>query len=94
MNKISLLIHCPDTSGIIAGVTSFFHERKGNIVYIDQYVDRENKIFFMRLECEFSEDLSLEALKEDFGSSIGKRYEMSWKNGFGRSSSKNGHFRL
>ena len=79
MTRITLLIHCPDTSGIIASVTSFFHERKGNIVYIDQYVDRENKIFFMRLECEFAEEIELKHLRERFGSSIAAKYEMSWK---------------
>ncbi|AVR45682.1 formyltetrahydrofolate deformylase [Christiangramia fulva] len=79
MSKITLLIHCPDTSGIIAGVTSFFHGQQGNIIYIDQYVDRENKVFFMRLECEFSEDLKLDRLKQKFGASIAEKYEMTWK---------------
>ncbi len=48
MKIITLLIHCKDQSGIIASVTNFIAKNKGNIVYIDQHVDREQDIFFMR----------------------------------------------
>jgi len=41
MKKITLLIHCKDQSNIIASVTNFIANNNGNIVYIDQYVDRE-----------------------------------------------------
>lgn len=53
MSKFILNIHCPDKKGIIATTTNFIHLNAGNILYIDQYVDRDNKLFFMRLECEF-----------------------------------------
>ena len=53
MSIITLTIQCPDQKGIIADVTQFIYSNKGNILYIDQYVDRENKAFFMRLESEF-----------------------------------------
>lgn len=78
MSKITLLIHCADTSGIIADVTSFFRQRKGNIIYVDQYVDLENKVFFMRLECEFDSNFFTEELKDRFGEQIGTPYQMSW----------------
>ncbi|MCM4158044.1 formyltetrahydrofolate deformylase [Gramella sp. AN32] len=78
MSKITLLIHCPDTSGIIAAVTSFFYENKGNIIYIDQYVDVENKIFFMRLECEFKNLINSDSFKNEFRNRIGDPYHMSW----------------
>ena len=45
-----LLMHCPDQSGIVAVVTDFININGGNILYLDQYVDRENRIFFMRIE--------------------------------------------
>ena len=79
MPKITLLIHCPDTAGIIANVTSFFHVRQGNIIYVDQYVDSENKIFFMRLECQFHEKVEAKALKEEFSEKIGEPYQMFWQ---------------
>jgi len=47
-----LLLHCPDKQGIISDVTKFITDNKGNIVYLDQYVDREDAMFFMRIEWE------------------------------------------
>ena len=49
-NTAVLLIHCPDKPGILAAVTEFINQHKGNILYLDQYVNREEKIFFMRVE--------------------------------------------
>lgn len=80
MKNITLLIHCKDQSGIIASVTGFINQYGGNIVYIDQHVDRENEIFFMRLESEFErEDFSIEAFKLDFEQIIAGKYAMSWQ---------------
>ena len=42
-----LLLHCPDKPGILAEVTDFITVNKGNIVYLDQYVDHVENIFFM-----------------------------------------------
>ena len=47
-----LLLHCPDTQGIISEITKFITDNHGNIVYIDQYVDHIDNMFFMRLEWE------------------------------------------
>ena len=76
MKRITLVMNCPDQKGIIAEVTNFIHNNNGNIVYIDQYVDRVNAVFFMRVECEISEnDHSLEYFKSNFESTIGKRFQ-------------------
>ena len=47
-----LLLHCPDQQGIISEVTRFITDNKGNIVYLDQYVDKVEGMFFMRIEWE------------------------------------------
>ena len=47
-----LLLHCPDKQGIISEVTKFITDNKGNIVYLDQYVDKIEGMFFMRIEWE------------------------------------------
>jgi len=80
MRDITLLIHCKDQSGIIASVTNFIALHKGNIVYIDQHVDREQDIFFMRLESEF-DDLVFDTntLKADFNASIAQDFGMKWR---------------
>ena len=49
-NTAILLIHCPDRSGILASVTEFINTNKGNILYLDQWVNNEENIFFMRIE--------------------------------------------
>lgn len=80
MTKITILIHCKDTSGIIASVTSFIHQNQGNIIYIDQHVDRQNGIFFMRSESEFINDnFDLESFKSEFKDRIAQTYQMKWQ---------------
>ena len=80
MQKITLLIHCKDQKGIIAAVTNFILKVEGNITYIDQHVDVEQNVFFMRLESEFTnESTSLESIKTDFEQTIAKDFSMSWK---------------
>ena len=56
MQKITLLINCPDRKGIVTTITQFILERQGNIVYLDQHVDRQEGIFFMRVESEFDQE--------------------------------------
>ncbi|MCQ2129212.1 MAG: formyltetrahydrofolate deformylase [Bacteroidaceae bacterium] len=47
-----LLLHCPDQQGIITDVTKFITDNRGNIVYLDQYVDTIDGMLFMRIEWE------------------------------------------
>ncbi len=78
--KVTLLIHCPDQSGIISSVTRFFHERGGNILYLDQHVDQEAGIFFMRLECDFEEKRpQLSHLKAEVQTHLQEKYQMEWE---------------
>ena len=80
MAKIKILINCPDKKGIIAAVTNFILKKDSNITYIDQHVDLEHGIFFMRLECEFlEENLNFEYFKRDFESEIATVFSMSWQ---------------
>ena len=80
MDKITLLIHCKDQPNIIASVSNFIANNKGNIVYLDQHVDREQDIFFMRLECEFSSSsFYLEDFKMDFKNGLVKTFHLKWR---------------
>ena len=80
MEKIILLVICQDKSGIIASVTNFIAANSGNIVYIDQHVDRENSLFFMRLESEFeSDDFHYESFKQNFEAQIVPKFQMKWR---------------
>lgn len=80
MNKITILIHCKDRSNIIASITSFIANKGGNIVYVDQYVDREQNIFFMRLESEFETDsFSTQDFKAMFKTDLAEKFDMKWR---------------
>ena len=74
-----LLLHCPDTQGILASVTDFINVNKGNIVYLDQYVDYENNVFFMRVEWELNQFLIPRAKIEDYFDTLyAKKYKMDY----------------
>ena len=47
--KYILLIHCPDREGLVASVTSLIRRYHGNVVDLDQHVDSERHVFFMRV---------------------------------------------
>ena len=50
-----LLIHCPDQKGIVISITEFIFKNGGNILYLDQHVDTERQVFFMRIEWDLSD---------------------------------------
>ena len=77
MNQITMLMYCTDQKGIIAAVTNFIHQNQGNITYIDQYVDRPNAAFFMRIECDLNAiDFDFQNLKDQFYAELGKQYSL------------------
>ena len=79
MVKVILLINCNDQPGIIASVTNFIKEKKGNIVYLDQHVDQEKNMFFMRLESEFEiHESAVDDIKTIFHTTIAATYKMTW----------------
>ncbi|MFS4481827.1 formyltetrahydrofolate deformylase [Hyunsoonleella sp. 2307UL5-6] len=80
MKKITILIHCKDRSNIIATVTNFIANKNGNIVYLDQHVDNQQDIFFMRIESEFSKaDFSTDVFKTCFKSDLADKLNMKWR---------------
>lgn len=77
MNRITLLMYCSDQKGIIAAVTNFIHQNQGNITYIDQYVDRPNAAFFMRVECDLNgNDFNFKDFKDQFYKGLGTRFSL------------------
>lgn len=75
-----LLIHCPDQTGLVAAVTDFLHRNNGNVISLDQHVDRQAGRFFMRVEWEL-EGFSIPPTKVDeyFGTLVGQKYAMEWQ---------------
>ena len=74
-----LLLHCPDRQGIISDITKFITDNQGNIVYLDQHVDRQDGIFFMRIEWELDAFLiPRDKISEYIATLYAPRYDMTF----------------
>jgi len=77
---VILLMHCPDNKGIVAQVTGFINDNNGNIITLDEHVDRLDKVFYMRIEWELDGFLiPQEKIADFFGTLIASRYNMTWQ---------------
>ncbi|MDD2286184.1 MAG: formyltetrahydrofolate deformylase [Paludibacter sp.] len=79
-NTAVLLLHCPDKPGILAAVTEFINHHKGNILYLDQYVNREEKIFFMRVKWDLTTfQIPKEKIQDYFQTLLASRFDMHFR---------------
>ena len=77
-NSAILLIHCPDKPGIVVAITNFIHNNSGNILYLDQHVDIERGVFFMRIEWDLASfAIQPEKIAEYFQTLVASRYQMT-----------------
>ena len=74
-----LLLHSSDQQGSVSEVTKFITDNDGNIVYLDQYVDREDGMFFMRIEWELENfTVPREKIEDYIRTLYGQRYDMTF----------------
>lgn len=64
-NTAIILIACPDKKGLVNSVTFFISKYNGNIIELEQHVDQNDKMFFMRVEWDIS---NFKIKKEDIAS--------------------------
>ncbi len=77
-NSATLLIHCPDKPGIVVAITDFIHSNGGNILYLDQHVDSEQSVFFMRIEWNLEKfAIQQNKIAEYFETLVASRYQMT-----------------
>ncbi len=75
----TLMLHCPDRQGIIQEITNFITVNQGNIIYLDQYVDHQDDIFFMRIEWDLEQFLiPQDKVRDYFGTLFAKKYQMEY----------------
>ncbi len=81
-SSIIMLISCPDRKGIVAAVTAFIAEHKGNIIHLVEHVDTEERVFLMRAEWEEKGfDLPRDRIGKSFDALAGKfrmQYELRY----------------
>ncbi len=74
-----IVIDCPDQPGIVHAVSGFLVEHGGNIVESQQFGDRLNGHFFMRIDFSMADDTAtVESLRADFAE-VAERFEMSFE---------------
>lgn len=63
MNKLTILISCPDQVGLVTNITRVLAAHQFNIVAMREFVDEANKAFFTRIACtgNFEETAKLKA---------------------------------
>jgi len=77
-NSAILLIHCADKPGIVVTITDFIHNNGGNILYLDQHVDSERGIFFMRIEWDLANfAIQRDKIAEYFETLVASRYQIT-----------------
>jgi len=79
-NTAILLIHCPDQKGIVAAISDFLLKNNGNVVDIEQHVEKDINHFFMRVEWELADFvIPREKIEDYFATLIGNKYQMQWQ---------------
>ncbi len=74
-----LLICCPDQPGIVASVTEHLYKLGGNILDLDQHVDREAGVFLMRVSWSSDQPgLNEQTFANSFKLLAG-RFRMAWE---------------
>ena len=74
-----LLLHCPDKRGIVAAVTHFLDDNAGNIISLDEHVDREAGHFFMRVEWQLEGfTIPKEKISEYFQTIVAQKYDLDF----------------
>ena len=64
---VTIILACPDQVGLVAKISQFFFQREFNITDLDEHVDKESKMFFIRLEVDRSNAKNIN-FKKDFDS--------------------------
>ncbi|MFG2790106.1 formyltetrahydrofolate deformylase [Streptomyces sp. NPDC048419] len=78
-SEFVLTLSCPDQAGLVHAVTTYLMSHSGNILESQQFDDRLQDRFFMRVHFDVSDPaLSLEELRTGFGP-VAEAYRISWQ---------------
>ena len=78
-DSATLLISCPDRKGLVASITDFIFKHEGNILHLDQHVDVEGNVFFMRVEWDLA---NFKIWRQDIGKEfevLANSFDMTWQ---------------
>lgn len=79
-SRAIILIYSPDQPGLVAAVTDFICVNRGNIIQLEQHVDKQEDIFFMRVEWDIENFLiPKDKIGEYFQTMYANKFEMTFK---------------
>ena len=75
-----LLVSCPDQIGLIHTITEFLSRHNGNIVQLNEHVERPDNSFFFRVEWELEHfTIPKSELAKELEKALFSKYEMQWQ---------------
>ncbi len=78
-NSAILLVTCPDRKGLVAAISEFIANHKGNILHANEHGDADSRLFLMRIEFDPAEfDIDLADFNRVF-SPIAEKFSMQWR---------------
>lgn len=78
-NKAVLLLSCKDRTGLVSRIANFIFERNGNILDLDEHVDREKNHFSIRVAFDTSNlTIGKEQLAKAFAP-LGDEFSAKWE---------------
>lgn len=74
-----LLLSCPDRKGLVSEISYFVSNNGGNITDLDEYVDQEKKVFFIRIAWDMKDfKISADKLNETFFP-LAEKFNADWE---------------
>lgn len=78
--RATILIYSPDQPGLVAAITDFINVNGGNIIGLEQHVDKQENAFFMRVEWDLEKFLiPKDKIGEYFQTMYASKYEMTFR---------------
>jgi len=75
---VILLLSCPDQKGIVAAISNFIFQHKGNILYAAQHTAQPENILFMRIEWDLDNfSIPRDEIRQAF-IPLAERFKMKW----------------
>lgn len=76
----TILIYSPDQPGLVASVTDFINVNRGNIIELEQHVDKQENVFFMRIKWDLTDFLiPKEKISDYFQTMYAQKFNMTFQ---------------
>ena len=78
-NTAILLLHCEYQMGVVAKVTDFLNDNNGNIMNLQEHVDKETSEFYMRVEWQLEGfRIPKEKIADYFQTIVGSKFDLTF----------------